>query len=293
MKLVVTGGTGFTGERVVRLLTREGNAVTVLARPSADVRGVIAAGARVARGDLDQPRSLPAAFAGADALLYVASMGSGHMPATMAAAVSTGIRRVVCVSSTALLTNLPVRSKPMRMEGERCVRESGLEWTIIRPTMIYGSARDRNMCRLLRHMATWRVAPLPSGGRALQQPVHVDDVAATIVAATRAPMSIGRDYNISGARPMTLRQIIIHAAAAVGTSPIFLPLPATATSRALSFLERHGLRLPICAEQIDRLNEDKAFDHAAVTSDLDVVPRCFSVGIRQEAIELGYAPKGT
>ena len=71
--------------------------------------------------------------------------------------------------------------------AERQIRESGLKWTILRPTMIYGAPGDRNLSRLLtaaRHACPGlpvRCLPVPGGGRQLQQPVHVADVAGAVL----------------------------------------------------------------------------------------------------------------
>jgi uncharacterized protein YbjT (DUF2867 family) len=287
MRVVVTGGTGFTGERVVQALAKLGIATTVAARQTSDVSGVQRYGASVATADLGDRYALSAAFDGHHSLLHVASMGFGQIPDVIEAAKTAGIRRAVFVSTTAVLTSLPVRSKPIRAAAETCVRESGLDWTIIRPTMIYGSSRDRNMCRLLRHLRRWRIAPIPGQGSALQQPVHVDDVADAIVQAALRDTTVGREYVASGARPLTLRELIATAAEAVGTRPVFLPLPSRLSASALRAMERIGVRLPIRAEQLDRLNEDKAFCHLATTADLDFRPRDFAAGIRAEAEELG------
>ncbi len=287
MRIVVTGGTGFTGERVVRRLAGRGVSPTVVARTSSLIGDVRRNGATVLIADLDDQASLQAAFKDHQMLIHVASMGFGQIPAVVAAAKAAGIRRAVFVSTTAVLTSLPVRSKPIRAAAEACVRDSGLDWTILRPTMIYGSSRDRNMSRLLQHLRRWRIAPIPGHGTALQQPVHVDDVADAIVEAAFRPIAVGREYVTSGARPMTLRELINHAADAIRVTPVFVSLPTALAAFSLRGIERLGLRLPIRAEQIDRLCEDKAFDHSDTTADLGYQPRCFSAGIRQEAVEIG------
>lgn len=290
MKAVVTGGTGFTGERVVGQLAALGCPTTVVARRSSDVRLVRSLGASVALGDLDDRGSLVDAFMGHDTLLHVASMGFGQVPGIIAAARSAGVRRAVFVSTTAVLTALPVRSRPIRIAAESAVRESGLDWTIIRPTMIYGSGRDRNMSRLLRHLRAWRAVPLLGGGTALQQPVHVDDVASTIVQAALRPAASRREYNVSGAEPLTLRELVLQAGRAVGVRPMMVPLPCMPVSWGLRVIEALGARLPIGSEQVLRVVEDKSFDHSAAASDLAFAPRRFAVGILQEAEELGLSP---
>jgi len=289
MRFVVAGGTGFTGERVVATLARLGIETTVAARRSSDTARVRLHGASVATAELGDSSALAAAFRDHGVLLYVASIGFGHVPGVIKAAKAAGIRRAVFVSTTAVLTSLPVRSKPIRAAAEACVRESGLDWTIIRPTMIYGSSRDRNMSRLLRHLRRWRIAPVPGHGNALQQPVHVDDVASAIVQAALRDVAIQRDYVASGAHPLTLRTLIATAGEAVGVTPVFLPLPSRLSASALRVIERTGLRLPIRAEQLDRLNEDKSFCHSAATADLGFIPRDFADGIRAEAAELRIA----
>lgn len=289
MKVVVTGGTGFTGERVVARLKALGIVPTVVARATSNTDRVRALGARIVCGNLDDARQLEDAFRGHDVLMHVASMGFGQVPGVVAAASKAGVRRAAFVSTTAVLTSLPVRSKPIRSAAERAVRESGLDWTIVRPTMIYGSARDRNMSRLLRHLRRWRIAPIPGSGQALQQPVHVDDVAEAIVSAALRPAAVGREYNVSGDRPIPLRELISHAAAVVGVRPVFVPLPTRLAARALWTAERSGFVLPLRSEQLERLNEHKAFDHSDATADLGFAPRSFAEGIRAEAVELGLA----
>ena len=103
-------------------------------------------------GDLDDHAELPRVFASArgGALVNLASLGFGHAPAIVAAARAAGLDRAVFVSTTAVTTSLPSRSKRIRLEAERHIRDSGLAWTILRPTMIYGAAGDRNLSRLLR-----------------------------------------------------------------------------------------------------------------------------------------------
>ena len=113
----------------------------------------------------------------------------------MAAAEEAGLRRAVFVSTTSIFTSLDTASKPVRLAAEDTVMTSALDWTIIRPTMIYGTPADRNMARLLRALRRLPVLPLPGGGTGLQQPVHVDDLAGAIVAALDRPATIGRAYD--------------------------------------------------------------------------------------------------
>src|SRR5258707_1346169 len=151
MKLVVTGGSGFLGAYVLREAARRGHETVALARSEAAAAAVAALGATPVGGNLDDGRSLDHAFitARCDALINLASLGFGHAPAIVTAAELAGLSRAVFVSTTAITTTLPARSKRIRLAAEGRVRASALDGTLLRPTMIYGDRGDRNPSRLL------------------------------------------------------------------------------------------------------------------------------------------------
>jgi uncharacterized protein YbjT (DUF2867 family) len=289
MRALVTGGSGFLGAYVVQELHRRGHEVAALARSTAAADKIYSLGAEPVLGDLDDPASIGEAFtaASADALVNVASLGFGHAPTIVAAAENAGIQRAVFVSTTAIFTNLNAPSKRIRTAAEELIRASALDWTIIRPTMIYGDPGDRNLARLLRLVRRSPVVPLPGGGRRLQQPVHVADLAAAVVSAVERPVAVGREYDVAGPEPLSFRELVQESARAVGRRPrlIAVPLrPAIACARAY---EQLAPRPRIKAEQLERLAEDKEFDIADARRDLDFSPRSFRQGIQQEAATLG------
>jgi len=169
MRLLVTGGSGFLGGYVLAGALRWGHECVALARSREAAAVVTARGATPLVGDLDDGAALAGIFAGArcDALVNLASLGFGHDTAIVGAAVRAGLDRAVFVSTTAVTTALPVRSKAVRLAAEAEIRSSGLKWTILRPTMIYGTVDDRNLSRLLGLLARLRHAPVPDGGPAL------------------------------------------------------------------------------------------------------------------------------
>ena len=114
-------------------------------------------------------------------LLNIASIGFGSAPYLIEACKKSGICRVVFVSSTSIFTKLNAPSKSIRLAAESFIRSSDLDWTILRPTMIYGSQRDRNMSRLIKWIDKIKVLPIFGDGRSLQQPIFVRDLAWSIV----------------------------------------------------------------------------------------------------------------
>jgi nucleoside-diphosphate-sugar epimerase len=290
LPVAVAGATGFTGRCVVSFLEACRVAPVCLVRPGSDV-SKLGPGVTLRQGDLGEDASLDRWLAGCRSLIYVASMGFGHVPAVVAACERTGIGRAVFVSTTAIFTRLPAASKEPRVAAERAVTESALRATIVRPTMIYGAPGDRNVERLLRFVARWPLVPVPGAGRSLVQPVHVDDVAAAIVAAWSNEAAAGRTYDLSGARPMTLDEMIDAAAKACGKRRTKIHLPLAPVATMLGAAEAVGLRPRIRREQVLRLAEDKAFPYDAAARDLGFAPRTFEDGVAWEARLLGLAPR--
>jgi uncharacterized protein YbjT (DUF2867 family) len=283
MRILVTGGSGFLGKRVLDEAAARGLDVAALVRSDAADQVVRRHGATSIRGDLDDAAGLADAFAAArcDALLNIASLGFGHAGAIVAAAESAGLRRAVFVSTTAVTTTLNAPSKAVRLAAEETVRSSGLDWTIVRPTMIYGGADDRNIARLLTVLRRTPVLPVPGGGVGLQQPVHVEDLAAVLVNATLAADSAHRTYDVAGPEPLPFRRLIETAKAAVGSRTLLVPVPLTPVIAAAGLYGRLSRHPRVTAEQFQRLAEDKAFSNDAAIRDLGHRPRSFADGVRR------------
>jgi nucleoside-diphosphate-sugar epimerase len=275
MTTLLIGGTGFLGAHVAQRLVRRGP-LAVLARPSSDC-SVLPPGCDIRVGDLSQPPDLH----DITSVAYCASMGFGHVPSLVRNLERASVERAVFVSTTAIFTSLPAPSRLVRLAAEDAVTSSALAWTILRPTMIYGTGRDRNISRLLRALRRWPVFPVPATP-ALWQPIHVDDLADAVVAALDAPKAAGKAYNLAGAAPLTFAALVHAAARAVNRAVRLLPVPLPLLVGAAR------LTRVVTPEQVRRLAEDKAFDWHAAEADLGFAPRRFEDGVRQEATLLKY-----
>jgi nucleoside-diphosphate-sugar epimerase len=275
-RLLLIGGTGFLGSFVAaRLVDRN---PIVLVRPTSNC-SVLPPDVELRTGDLDQLGTLE----GISSVVFCASMGFGHIPRVVQQLDAAGVQRAIFVSTTAIYTRLPAPSRAIRVEAEAAVEASNLAWTIVRPTMIYGTARDRNISRLLRFLE--RSPVMPVCGDALWQPIHVEDLADAVVACLDAPTTLRRAYNLAGAHPLTFSQLVRVAARAVGRRRLLLvPVPVGAAVAAATVTRI------VKPEQVRRLAEDKAFDYAAATADFGFTPRSFETGVALEALALGLAP---
>jgi nucleoside-diphosphate-sugar epimerase len=279
---MLAGATGFTGSFVLDSLRQRGADVTCLVRNVEREVHLRARGVATLLCDLNDGQQLAQVLRGFDVFVNIASMGFGSGPGVVAACEASGVKRAVFVSTTAIFTTLNPGSKTVRTAAEDAVRASQLEYTILRPTMIYGTPGDRNMIRLLKVVDRSPIIPVFGPGTNLQQPVHVEDVASSVVASLESDKTHRKAYNVSGGQVLSYNEVIAEAASALERKPLVVHLPLNLSLAAVRLAKRLTSQFPLSEEQVLRLNEDKVFSYDEAARDFGYAPRTFTQGIRQE-----------
>lgn len=282
MRIAVTGATGFTGTHLVRELSARGHDIRALIRPSSDVSAVRERISESVACDLSDESSVAQALDGIECLINVVSLGTGLADPLVRAAQVAQVPRTVFTSTTGIFTTLNPASKQIRLNAEKTIEDSSSSWTILRPTMIYGTPGDRNMWRLIRSIRRIPVVPVVGSGEHTQQPVHVGDLAWALAEAAESSVARGKAYNVSGGTVLTFKEVLDTIAKHLGKRIYKVRLPLGPMHAIVSTSERWRLRLPVKSEQLLRLNEDKSFSHELATADLGYAPRSFDEGIRSE-----------
>ncbi len=282
MKVLVSGGTGLLGQGLLRLLRESGeHEVRCLVRRTSPVERL--GNLELAYGDAGDADSVVRALNRMDAFVHVA--GIGYTPQVLEAMRRARVERLVIVSSTSAHSRFEFRSAP-RLVNEALLVESGLRWTVVRPSMIYGSELDHNMHKLLRFLDRSPVFPLFGSGENLWQPVYYEDLARGLYAVLKKSGTDGQIYDLPGPKPLTYLKLVRTAAGALGKSTRIVRIPAEPVRRALVLSERIGLPLPVSSEQVLRLREDKAYSYDKAREELGYAPRTFKEGIALEARRL-------
>lgn len=267
----VSGGAGFVGRRLLAQLRASGLPVVALMRtPRADVPD----GVTVVPGDLLQPDTYRASLAGCDTVLHLAA-ATGKATAEEhhrinAAATEVlldecrraGVRRFIFVSSIAVtfpdLTDYHYAQAKLR--AEEMVRNSGLEFLILRPAIILGPGAP-----ILASLGTLATLPLMlvlGTGRARVQPVHVDDVARVMAEAAGLDSLGGQTVEVGGAEVLTMEALLTALRTRrLGRSGPAVRLPLALFRLPLRLAEQAGLGafLPVTAGQLSSF----AFDGVA------------------------------
>ena len=289
--VLVTGATGFTGTHLLPLLLNRYGRITCFVRKVSAGSPIDQKGVDIAVGNVDDPGALENALTGKDLLINIVNLvgraehRDRRANGIIAACRKAGVRRVIFIGSTSIFTTLEAETKKARVAAEASVMRSGLDYTILRPTMIYGTPQDRNMVRLIEFVRRYPVIFVPGRGDHLQQPVHVDDLARAIVDCLEVRATFARCYNLSGANALTFNEIIEETCFAAGVRRLKIHVPLGPARLSMWLLSRLPRRIRITEEQILRLNESKHFDHTDAKRDFGFSPRPFLEGIRQEVAQ--------
>jgi nucleoside-diphosphate-sugar epimerase len=231
MRLAITGGTGFVGTHLIDAALDAGHQVAALTRREVAPRD----GLGWISGDLQDRSALEALVDGADAVIHVAGVISGHNAsafelgnvagtlAMLAAATAGGVRRFVHVSSLAAREPKLSLYGASKHKAEELVFGSGLDWAIVRPPAVYGPG-DKETLELFR-MAKLGVMLMPMRGHLSL--IHVDDLARLLLALSEygAPSGVLIEADDGKKHGWTHREFAKAIGAAVGTKPSVVSSP--------------------------------------------------------------------
>ena len=208
MKVLVSGGTGFVGTHLVNALLRRGHAVRVLARDPESTRNRYNRPVEAARGDVLDPVSLQAACSGREAVLHlvgiIAEKGDQtfdrmHREAVenvLAAARSAGVRRFLHMSAMGSAQEAPSAYGRSKAAGEKAVRASGLDWTVFRPSIIFGPGDGfvSLLATIVRRNPGF--IPVIGAGTTSFMPVSVYDIARVFADALEKRETVGKAFEV-------------------------------------------------------------------------------------------------
>lgn len=198
---------------------------------------------------------------------------------------ASGARRVVALSSTSRFTKddssdpaeqaVSLRLSEAESRLQAWAETKGIEWIILRPTLIYGLGRDRNIVEIARFIRRFGFFPLFGKANGLRQPVHAQDVASACISALWASNVANRAYNISGGEILPYRDMVARVFAALGRRPRLLTVPLWAFRLAVAMVRRVPRYRLWTVAMAKRMNQDLVFEHAEAAHDLGFKPRGF------------------
>lgn len=304
MKVFVTGATGFVGRAIVGELLRRGHQPMLLVRAGSDrkLQPIMdqeghAERLRVVRGDVLRPETWIQTLKEADAVIHLvgiirefgrARFDLLHRVATGNIVRETelaGVRRYVHMSACGVGRLSGSVYMATKLAAEKVVRASRLNWTIIRPSIIFGRG-DGFVTPFIKQFRRLPVAPLISGGRTLFQPIAVEDVARVLADAAERTDLAGKTFEIGGREAFTFKQIIDEIGTILGKSIVKIPVPRFLLVLPALLLERFRF-FPLSRDQLRMLTCDNRCDSFQYIEVFGIEPRDFREGLRELADSSG------
>ncbi|HEV7523101.1 MAG TPA: complex I NDUFA9 subunit family protein [Candidatus Angelobacter sp.] len=294
MKVFLTGATGFVGKHMLERLLMEGHAVRVALRalPGQNAR-VVAQFQHLGRkddfqfvrSDIVSGTGLDEGMQGCDAVIHLVGIIVEKGPNTfervhhlgtrnvVEAAKRTGVKRVVHMSALGVRVDGVAAYQTTKWKGEEEVRQSGIPFCILRPSLIFGEG-DGFVTQM---MATMRAAPffrpVPGDGTPKFRPIGVDDVTACFARALTSDVAINQTVDLGGADELTLNEVLAEIARCAGVRKPAVHIAMRLMMAGAAVAQKLLKNPPVTMDQLRMLQEGS-------TCDIEPMKRMFGINPR-------------
>ena len=292
--VLITGGTGFVGSNL-RLAMR-GRPIRLLVRDAGQADHLRGPDVEIVQGDITQPGSLAGALAGCSAVIHLVGIieeagssfdtvirqGTVNMLAATSAA---GIRRFVHMSALGARDDPELPYMRAKWQAEEAVRSSGLDWTILRPSVIFGPGDG--FINPLAGLVRAPITPVAGDGTARFMPIAVEEVAEIFAGIVDDQATIRETCELGGGAEYTLAGMLDAISAELGQRHprVNVPVPLITLAVRLSAPLPKALRPPVTIDQLRMLKIDNITRDSATERLLGRPPQALANG-------LGYLQPG-
>jgi uncharacterized protein YbjT (DUF2867 family) len=273
-RIFITGGTGFVGRNIIQALGDR--PLRVLVRDQADGATVTAPNAEVVIGDVTQPESMRDLMDGCEAVIHLAAIIEEEGDATFDGVIRggtinavreaqrAGVRRFLHMSALGTRNDPRFGYFEAKWQAEKAVEQSGIPWTIFRPSVIFGPG-DGFVTTLATLVKTAPVIPVVGAGKSLFQPIAAQEVAAAYVRALEDPSTAGHIYELGGGKTYTYEDLLEAVARRLGVAKgkVHVPIGLMKAVVRLTAPLPRALRPPVTSEQLKMLAIDNATERSA------------------------------
>jgi NADH dehydrogenase len=249
--------------------------------------------------DVASGRGLSEALAGVDRVVHLVAIpregggrsfeavNVGGVENVLRAMAEGGVRRIVHLSVLGATDDPKLRYLSSKWRGERLVRESGLDWVVLRPSLLFGEGDG--FFNLIRVTLTWwspGIVAIPGDGMTRFQPLSVEDLAVAVERSLAEPERAGSVYELGGPAHLTYTEIVDAVMAATGKRRLKLRIPVPLISALTAVTDRVLPVFPVSHDQVASMSRPNYTSPDAFERAFGLVPRPFDVTY------LGHRPTG-
>ena len=290
--ILVTGGTGFVGHNLVQRMRKEGMPVRALVRNPDRAWALKDLGVDLVQGDIADKASLEKAAAGVERVVHLVGIiqesrgvtfQGVHVDGTrnlLEAAKKAGVRHFFYMSSLGTRPGAKSAYHKTKWEAEESVRASGIPFTILRPSLIFGKG-DGFTTRLTQAIKLSPVLPIIGPGKSKVQPIFIDDVVSCIVKAVASDSFLNEMYEIGGPEQLTYEEVTVALAEALDRKRPVVHMPLFFMKPLAKILETVLPKPPMTTDQLIMLQEDNVCGMQDIRDVFGIDPIKFQEGLKR------------
>jgi uncharacterized protein YbjT (DUF2867 family) len=288
--ILITGGTGFVGTHLIKRLRMDDIALRAVVRNPEKAAGLKDLGVDVVQGDVSDRASLEKVAAGCDRVVHLvgiiqeargATFRGIHVEGTrnvLDAAKKAGVRHFLYQSALGTRPGAKSMYHKTKWEAEELVRTSDIPFTILRPSLIYGTG-DQFTLRLSDMIRLSPVLPVIGSGTSKIQPLYIDDVVSCIARAVTSEAFLNEMYEIGGPEQLTYEEVTVAIAEIMGVRRPTMHMPFFFIKTAARVLETVLPKPPVTTDQLIMLQEDNICPMRDIRDAFGIEPIKFREGL--------------
>lgn len=290
MRIAVTGGSGFVGQHLLKRLLKDNHEITVLSHRKNNP-GTFEGNVHVVSGSVDSPEEMVPAFQGSTAVYHLVGIIAETKTNDFEKTVAQGTRNVVVACQEAQVEKIIFLSAlgtseqattayhRTKFEAEQAVIGSGLEWVILRASIIYG--KGDGFLTLMSKIIKWSpLTPIFGDGVYKMQPVYIDDLTEAMTKALDLPQASRQIIDIGGPEQLEYEEIINHIKQALKLRRLNFNIPFAVIRPVATVLESLLTPAPLTRDQLTMLRMGNTGDITKMKELFRIQPVRFEDGLK-------------
>jgi len=298
--ILITGATGYIGRHLIKRLVEKGERPRCLVRNLKRAANILPADkVELVEGDTTQPSTLAAAVRNIDTIVHAAFITADHKQSTnnsyeetnvhgtanlTKAAKEADVKRIIEISGLGTKPDKPGSYMQGRYLAEKMLKESGLDWTIIQPSVLFGKEAPfiKGLVDLIR---TAPVVPLIGGGKVMFQPIYVEDVVTVIIKVLEDPAhTTGKIYTIGGPAYYSFTQVIDELLHAMHKQRIKMYAPTPLVGIGAAVMEAVLPKPPLTKAAMTLFTFDNTTDLNSIERNFGFTPMSFTRYLSEQGV---------